>query len=208
MTKIAMVAGAAVRALPKTYDSYIGVDRGCLYLIKQGLPLDLAVGDFDSVSASELALIRDHSRAVVQAKPEKDDTDLELALKAVFAQNPQASVHVYGALGGRLDHEMSSIFLPSHPDLTAHMQQISLLNVQNQLSYFPAGEHRVEPFPGMTYLSFMVEGSGRLRISGAKYELTDSNYFQRKIYSSNEFLDQPVIFSLDQGYVIVIQSKD
>ncbi len=33
---------------------YVGVDGGCLKLLEQGLPLDVAVGDFDSVSETDL----------------------------------------------------------------------------------------------------------------------------------------------------------
>ena len=45
------------------------------------------------------------------------------------------------------------------------------------------------PEDGMTYVSFMADGDADLAISGAKYNLDASNFF-KKIYSSNEFLDQ------------------
>ncbi|MDU7209189.1 MAG: thiamine diphosphokinase, partial [Streptococcus sp.] len=47
-----------------------------------------------------------------------------------------------------------------------------------------------------------------LTIKGAKYELDASNFFKKKIYSSNEFLDQPITVNLKSDYLIVIQSKD
>ncbi|ETJ25952.1 Thiamine pyrophosphokinase, partial [human gut metagenome] len=65
-----------------------------------------------------LALICSQSKEVLQAQPEKDDTDLELAVKAVFARSPQAQVTIFGAFGGRLDHTLANIFLPSNPEIT------------------------------------------------------------------------------------------
>ncbi|SYV95467.1 Thiamine pyrophosphokinase, partial [Mycoplasma putrefaciens] len=36
----------------------IGVERGCLDLIKKKIKIDLAIGDFDKVDLSELELIK------------------------------------------------------------------------------------------------------------------------------------------------------
>ena len=109
MIKIALFAGGTIDSFQMAFDLFIGVDRGSLFLIEQGICPDLAVGDFDSVSEKELALICSQSKEVLQAQPEKDDTDLELAVKAVFARYPQAQVTIFGAFGGRLDHTLANI---------------------------------------------------------------------------------------------------
>ena len=92
----------------------------------RNLPLALAVGDFDSVTAEERQVIRKYAQHFVQARPEKDDTDLELALLTIFEQNPQAAVTIFGALGGRIDHMLANVFLPSNPKLAPYMRQIAL----------------------------------------------------------------------------------
>lgn len=208
MTKIALFAGGTIDSFQMDFDLFIGVDRGSLFLIEQGICPDLAVGDFDSVSEEELALICSQSKEVLQAQPEKDDTDLELAVKAVFARSPQAQVTIFGAFGGRLDHTLANIFLPSNPEITPYMQQIRLCNAQNELRYCPQGRHEVKPVAGMNYLAFMPADDGRLTIEGAKYPLNESNYFFKKVYASNEFIDEPVFLECQSGYVIVIYSKD
>ena len=190
MTKIALFAGGTIDSFQMDFDLFIGVDRGSLFLIEQGICPDLAVGDFDSVSEVELVLICSQSKEVLQAQPEKDDTDLELAVKAVFARYPQVQVTIFGAFGGRLD------------------QQIRLCNVQNELRYFPQGRHEIKPVAGMNYLAFMPADDGRLTIEGTKYPLNESNYFFKKVYASNEFIDEPVFLECQSGYVIVIYSKD
>mgnify|MGYP003180691620 FL=1 len=208
MIKIALFAGGTIDNFQMDFDLFIGVDRGSLLLIEQGICPDLAVGDFDSVSEKELALICSQSKEVLQAQPEKDDTDLELAVKAVFARYPQAQVTIFGAFGGRLDHTLANIFLPSNPEITPYMQQIRLCNAQNELRYCPQGRHEIKPVAGMNYLAFMPVDDSRLTIEGAKYPLNESNYFFKKVYASNEFIDEPVFLECQSGYVIVIYSKD
>ena len=208
MIKIALFAGGTIDSFQMDFDLFIGVDRGSLFLIEQGICPDLAVGDFDSVSEKELALICSQSKEVLQAQPEKDDTDLELAVKAVFARYPQAQLTIFGAFGGRLDHTLANIFLPSNPEIVPCMQQIRLCNAQNELRYCPQGRHEIKPVAGMNYLAFMPADDGRLTIEGAKYPLNESNYFFKKVYSSNEFIDESVFLECQSGYVIVIYSKD
>ena len=208
MTKIALFAGGTIDSFQMDFDIFIGVDRGSLFLIEQGICPDLAVGDFDSVSEKELALIYSQSKEVLQAQSEKDDTDLELAVKAVFARYPQAQLTIFGAFGGRLDHTLANIFLPSDPEITPYMQQIRLCSAQNELSYCPQGRHEIKPVAGMNYLAFMPVSNSQLTIEGAKYPLNESNYFFKKVYASNEFIDEPVFLECQSGYVIVIYSKD
>ncbi|WP_293729334.1 thiamine diphosphokinase [uncultured Actinobacillus sp.] len=203
---IALVAGGDFSPIEQGYDYYVGIDRGCLALLDNGLPLDFAVGDFDSVTENELMKIRASAKEIVSAPTVKNDTDTELALKGVFARFPTALVTVYGAFGGRLDHLFSNVFLPSEPALAPFMQQISLVNTQNHISYAPAGKHQIFPVQGMKYVSFMSDD--KLTITGAKYELNAQNFFSKKIYSSNEFIGKPIEVSLNSGYVLIIQSRD
>ena len=208
MGNIAILAGGDSTLLPRDHDVYVGVDGGCLKLLGQGLSLDMAVGDFDSVSETDLNKIKAQAKQVVQSVPEKNDTDLELALKAVFKAHPDAVLSVYGAFGGRLDHFLSNIFLPTDPDLAPYMEQIQLVDEQNRLVFRPAGTHEIQPDPTMTYVGFMPVGEGRLEITGAKYPLHPENYFLKAMYGSNEFLDQAIQVSLDRGYLVIVYSKD
>ena len=55
--KILLAAGGNPENWPQPlltkYDAYVGIDRGALYLLQAGYPVDLAVGDFDSLSNEE-----------------------------------------------------------------------------------------------------------------------------------------------------------
>ncbi|GGE24944.1 thiamine diphosphokinase [Streptococcus himalayensis] len=208
MTRVAVFAGGRMADYQTDFDYFVGVDRGAFFLLEKGLPLYMAVGDFDSVTAEERERIAQASEIFAQAQPEKDDTDLELALNMLFQKMPEAQVHIFGAFGGRLDHTLSNVFLPSDPRLAPYMRQFCLVDEQNLLCYFPEGKHQVEPKEGMTYVGFMSETSTPLTISGAKYPLNEQNFFEKKIYGSNEFIGQPIEVTCPKGYLVVIYSKD
>ena len=93
-TRVAVFAGGDRGHYRTDFDSFVGVDRGSLWVLEENLPLALAVGDFDSVTAEERQVIQKRAQHFVQARPEKDDTDLELALLTIFEKNPQAQVTI------------------------------------------------------------------------------------------------------------------
>ena len=99
-------AGAAVVAA----DS--GVDRAH----ELGLTVDLAVGDFDSVTDHGLARASAAGAAVDRHPVAKDATDLELALTAALALRPTPDrLVVLGGHGGRLDHLLANALLLASP---------------------------------------------------------------------------------------------
>lgn len=208
MTNIAIFTGGHIDLTSYSYDVIIGVDRATLHLISNYIPIDLAIGDFDSISSEEFHLVESKAKKVKRLPTEKDDTDTEAALKEVFNQYPKANVTIYGAFGGRLDHTLSNIFLPSNPELYRFSQQISLLDDQNHLTYLKPGSHKIKKNEKMTYISFLTEKCSNFSISNAKYDLNKDNFFEKKIYSSNEFLFEHITVKFTDGYLIVIQSKD
>jgi len=81
----------------------VAADSGIDQAHALGLVVDVAIGDFDSVSATGLAHAESDGARVDRHPVAKDATDLELALDAALALAP-ARVHVLGGHGGRLDH--------------------------------------------------------------------------------------------------------
>lgn len=208
MTKVAILSGGTYSSLKGSFDLYIGVDRGALTLLEKDYPLGWAIGDFDSIDDEEFSKIKKSSARIFQSPAEKNDTDTELALKLLFKEYPCADVTIFGAFGGRIDHFLSNIFLPSNPEIASFMQQIRLEDERNVVSYLPQGRHVFIPKSGKKYISFMTDEETNLEILGAKYELTSKNYFKKKIYSSNEYVRQPIQIVLSKGYIIVIESED
>lgn len=84
----------------------VAADGGLDHARALGIAPDVVVGDFDSL---EGALPSDAGRTVA-LPPLKDDPDLLSALKIGWSHGCR-TFHIYGALGGRIDHTISAIQL-------------------------------------------------------------------------------------------------
>ena len=111
---IAIVAGGVLDGsiLPQLRQAHlvIGVDRGALWLVSHRITPDVAIGDFDSVTQAEKKRIHDHSDVYIEYAPEKDATDLELAIDHAITLRPKEVV-LYGVLGRRFDHAMGAVHM-------------------------------------------------------------------------------------------------
>ena len=88
----------------------VAADGGADAALALGLHVDLAIGDFDSISDGALAELGRAGTRIERHPSAKDATDLELALDAALAAEPH-SILVVGSAGGRLDHLLSSLEL-------------------------------------------------------------------------------------------------
>lgn len=86
----------------------IAADSGADHALALGQRIDLAVGDFDSISADGLQTLERTGVRIERYPADKDATDLELALDAAVAQRPRRIV-VVGGTGGRLDHVLGAL---------------------------------------------------------------------------------------------------
>jgi thiamine pyrophosphokinase len=94
----------------------IAADAGSRHAGPLGLQIDVAIGDFDSMSAAERATLSAQGTAIITAPVEKDETDLELALLHAASIDVQR-IAVIGALGGRLDMTFANVSLLTLPAL-------------------------------------------------------------------------------------------
>ena len=92
----------------------IAADSGIDRAHDLGLDVDLAVGDFDSVSDAALEAVTASGAEVERHPTAKDATDLELALDAALQRSPDR-VLVVGGHGGRLDHFLANAVLLAAP---------------------------------------------------------------------------------------------
>jgi thiamine pyrophosphokinase len=99
-----------VRAVVSAASYVIAADSGADHALALGRPIDLAVGDFDSISADGLAALERDGVRLERHPTDKDATDLELALSAAIALAPRRIV-VLGGTGGRLDHVLGELSL-------------------------------------------------------------------------------------------------
>lgn len=91
-------------------DYLIAVDGGLKHLEKLRLSPDLIIGDLDSLDSHYLQNLERSSVEVLRFDPQKDDTDLALALRESIKRGYRHIVIAFG-LGGRVDHLLGSLGL-------------------------------------------------------------------------------------------------
>lgn len=104
---------AAREAIPAGA-TVVAADGGIDHALALGLRVDVAVGDFDSVTPAGLAAVERAGARIDRHPAAKDATDLELALAAAAALAPER-VLVVGGAGGRLDHLLGEVLLLGAP---------------------------------------------------------------------------------------------
>jgi thiamine pyrophosphokinase len=96
----------------------VAADGGVDHARSLGLEVTLAIGDFDSASASGVAAAEAGGARVERHPAAKDATDLELALDAALALAPER-ILVLAGVGDRLDHLASALLLLGSPRYAA-----------------------------------------------------------------------------------------
>jgi thiamine pyrophosphokinase len=92
------------------HDLLICCDSGARHLAAAGVTPDVLVGDMDSIESSRLADYVRKGVKIIQHPADKDFTDTALALDYAVGLHPER-IHIWGALGGRMDHALANLFL-------------------------------------------------------------------------------------------------
>lgn len=189
---------------------WLGVDRGVFTLLSRGIVPEYAFGDFDSVSAQEWKEIEKKVKNLHTFKPEKDETDMELALNWALEQKPE-KIHLFGATGGRLDHFFGNVQILLKPELQNSTTEIEIIDAKNHLFVKGPGHYTIKKIQERKYISFVpltptVKG---LTLDGFKYPLSNCHISQGStLCISNELVSKVGTFSFSEGIILVIRSID
>jgi thiamine pyrophosphokinase len=214
MHTISIVAGGPESLLPDTFETtdnritYIGVDEGVRFLLKRGIRPDAAFGDFDSISSEEVDALASDDIKTFTFQREKDMTDLELAFMWAIEQKP-TRIQIYGATGGRLDHELINVQMLTR-GLDSEID-IAIIDRRNIIFLKLPGTYPIEKDGEIPYVSFlpfsgMVKG---ITLEGFKYPLDQRDLeLGSTLCISNELVTKKGTYSFDDGIIMVIRSKD
>lgn len=208
---VAIVAGGVLHAetIPDIAraDYIVGVDRGALLLIEKKLPLHLAIGDFDSVTAKEKRRIHTEADTYMAFHPDKDMTDLELAVREVCAGHPK-KVLIFAALGKRFDHTMGAIQSLEH--LSSHNIYGEIVDNFNKINIVRRGRIMFSRAASFRYLSIIPwTPTTIVTLSGVKYPLAKRLLYRKSSLGiSNEIVADVAAITVHRGTLLVIQSTD
>jgi thiamine pyrophosphokinase len=186
----------AVEDLPEA-ELTVAADGGYHVAMRLGHPVDVVVGDLDSVGD-----IPRH--VVVERHPEdKDATDLELALHLVLGHAPERVV-VVGGTGGRHDHEMGTAGLLCSPRWE-RVEEIDWISARGR-AHVVRGRRRLHGDVGAT-LSLIPQGGDATGVStkGLQWELDDETLRHGTTRGISNRLVSPVVeISLDTGCLLAV----
>ncbi len=116
----------------------VAADGGARLAAEFAVSLQTVVGDMDSLNEAELVELKAKDVELLRHPAEKDENDLELALK-LAVERGATWIRILGALGGRLDQTLANIYLLALPELRGLDVQIVSGSQSTQLLY--PGEH-------------------------------------------------------------------
>lgn len=211
---IHLVVGGPIDDMPKLihFDSndvtWIGADRGVFYLLEEGITPVRAFGDFDSVSESEMEIIKSKVSDIELFIPEKDETDIEHALNWAIAQNP-SNIKIFGATGGRMDHTLVNVQLLYKSIETKIPMEIidkqNIITLKEPNTYFL---HKNEEYPYVSFIPLTMNVLG-ISLDGFKYGLSNKDIsLSSTLCISNELELEKGTYSFKDGILLVVRSKD
>ena len=139
-------------------------DGGARHCLKLGIVPDAVIGDFDSLSETEITNLETSGSVLLRYPEDKNETDLELALN--YAMDVGATVVTcYGLLGGRWDMSFANILILASPRYQGIRFQI--IDTYTDIYLLRGGETlNLEGKPGET-VSVIPLGTG---IHGVTYQ--------------------------------------
>lgn len=193
----------------RSYDYVIAADAGLEVLRPLRISPNAVVGDLDTVDKKVLEEYQNQPGIEFEIhKPEKDETDTELALLTAARQGCEA-VDILGALGGRMDHAIGNIQLMYQ--FFCQGMEVNIYDARNRL-YLLGGHkvfHREEVYG--KYISFlpMTETVEGLTLRGFKYPLQRRTIgLGTSLCISNELKREEGILELEKGVLLCVEAHD
>jgi thiamine pyrophosphokinase len=194
-----------LRLLLQPGDVFFAADGGYRFLEQLGLVPQRVIGDLDSLSAAQVNLLEKQGIIIERYPVEKDETDLELALKRGVAEGFEV-IRVAGALGGRFDQSLGNLFLLMKKEFSA--LDVRLEDGMDEV-FLIHSEVQILGSPGDT-VSLLPLGGDAIGITthGLKYALKDETlYSDRSRGISNVMLTGQARVTLEGGTLICVHRR-
>jgi thiamine pyrophosphokinase len=203
-TVVVFAGGSAPAVPPLPPDALVvAADGGADHALALGLRVDVAVGDFDSISPAGLAELERSGTRVERHPAAKDATDLELALDAATAFEPRRIV-VVGGTEGRLDHLLGELLILGS-DAYAGVELDALLGAATV--HVVRGERRLGGEPGELISLLALHGPAHgVVTAGLEYALRGETLAPGSSRGiSNVFAAPQARVSVERGVLLAVR---
>lgn len=209
-------AAAALQSA-KSDTQIIAVDGGVDRVLKAGGRIDLAVGDWDSISSSRaLEKARAQKAEIVTLPRDKDESDLRVAISVarlrVQKKNTVSSIEAYGFSGGRPDQILAAHF--DFADAARLFAGASVIHrdARSEAHYLsaPIKNYRIDRLKrGQTLSVFSLAQISRgVSLSGVDFPLVNADLRPSSLGLSNRVNRRSVAFNLRSGCIVAILLSD
>lgn len=195
-----------VRHLPRV-DLCVAVDAGLDHAFALGIPVDVVVGDLDSVSPAALARAEAMDVLVERHPADKDATDLELGVRAALERGA-TDVTVVAGDGGRLDHLLGAIAFLAGDDLDEVVVDAFVGNAA-VLVLRDGDDREVQGRVGELVSVFPMGGFAEgVTLEGLRYPLHEAILLPGStLGTSNEFARPTARVRVGSGCLLVVQPE-
>jgi len=188
-----------IKSFVKTDDLVICADSGYEHAKKMGISPDIILGDFDSLSDIPTDI------KVLRYPPEKDLTDTEIAVEYAFDNGCKEFLFL-GATGGRLDHELTNIFLMKQ--ISKRSGAATIIDELNKIRLVTDRLTITEPAGTFISLVPLTDCKG-VTTFNLKFPLNDADlYVGKGLGVSNEMMDDQAEVIIKEGFLLVIAARD
>ncbi len=176
----------------------IGVDEGAWLSYQNGISLNLAIGDFDSVSEKHYEIL-EKTVPCIRLKPEKDVTDTEAAL--AYCRNMDKITILGGIQGQRIEHLFAILKLMRKDPRIILIDDNSKIMIRSSSFHLKKEDYEYVSFFAIKNVSFLT-------LKGFYYPLRD--YFLSEtddIAVSNRFVKEEGQVIFQKGELLVVLTR-
>jgi thiamine pyrophosphokinase len=195
----------SARSLLRADDYFVAADGGTRNALALGVTPHVLIGDLDSITDDDLLVLEKAGTQIHRHPAEKDETDLELALRFVI-EGKFGIIVILGGLGGRFDQTLGNISILSDPSLKGTnirlddgVEEVFLITHSANIDGMPGDTVSLLP------LGLLAEG---VVTDGLRYPLRDETlYSYRARGMSNVMLGMEAAVSLKRGALICVHTR-
>lgn len=183
-------------------DLVVAADSGADLAVGAYVAVDILVGDLDSISGSTLDRVFDDGTVIEAHSPDKDATDLELALEVALRHDPSEIVFVGGGRG-RLDHLLGNVGVIGSP-AASHVTVDWVM--ERETAYVVRGGRTIPTTPGEVFSLIPIGNEARgVHVRYARWPLRDASLrFHSSLGISNVALGTEVEIEVGEGAVLAV----
>ncbi|VEU82834.1 thiamine diphosphokinase [Acholeplasma hippikon] len=198
--KIFIVTYPFVKNLKELINEYkpnylIAVDSAVSFVYGENIPIDLAVGDFDTLKDKGIL----KTLNTIELNVMKDETDTEYAILEALKLKPD-EIYLIGGIGGaRIEHTYANL------NYVKRYKKIKLITDESVISSYGIGTYE---FNSNGYFSVFANTDSVISLKDFLYELDCYKLDQLStIGISNEVKEKPAKLIVHAGEVLVIETK-